>query len=333
MPNPFRILSIDGGGLRGIIPAMVLAQIEQDTNKPIWQLFDLIAGTSTGGLLALVLTVPMDSSVAPAQQRAKYSAQDGVELYSTNAATIFPYPPPPLRHTDLDFLFSARYRASGIESVLQHYAGESRLKEALRPILVTSYDIELSRAWFFSSEDAKAKPEMYDFPIWQVARATSAAPFYFPPLQLETPGPQQYYALVDGGVAANNPAMCAYVEAIHSFKQDPDNILVLSLGTGELKRVVLYDAVKSGGFAQWGLTPINLLFDGNNQTVQYQMKTLLNRDGAQPRYYRLQTELGDGANEMDNAHPESVRQLIDIGSTLAEASKPQLQQLYPQLGA
>lgn len=332
MANLFRILSIDGGGIRGIIPAMVLARIEQETNTPVWKLFDLIAGTSTGGILALALTMPADSNAPPDQLRAKYSASDAVEIFTANAARIFPYPPAPFRHTDLDFILSARYRVSGIETVLKEYASETRLKDALRPIIVTSYDIERAKAWFFSSEEARANPQMYDFPMWQVARATSAAPVYFPPLRLETPGPQQYYPLVDGGVAANNPAMCAFVEAMSSFNQHPNTILVVSLGTGELGRPLLYDSVKAGGLAQWGASLLNVLFDGNNQTVQYQMRTLLNQPGAEQRYYRFQTLLGDGANELDNAHPDNIRQLIDLGGNLADASKDQLKQLYIQLG-
>ena len=333
MADLFRILSIDGGGIRGLIPAMLLARIEQDTRTPIWKLFDLIAGTSTGGILAAAVTIPADPAAPADARKARYAAKDLVDMYVKNAATIFPYPPPPLRHTDLDFVLHARYHAQGVESVLKQYCGDSRLRDALTAVLITSYDIERSRAWFFSSQEAGARPDTYDFPTWQVARSTSAAPLYFPPMKLPTRGPESYFPLVDGGVAANNPAMCAYVEAIRAFQQDPNRILVASLGTGELRQPLLYDSVKAGGIAQWGLTPINLLFDGNQQTVQYQMDALLNRDPHEPRYFRFQTTLGDGANEMDNAHPDNIRQLVDLGGSLADSSKSALQDLYRRLGA
>ncbi|HUY99346.1 MAG TPA: patatin-like phospholipase family protein [Thermomicrobiaceae bacterium] len=332
MAELFRILSIDGGGIRGLIPAMVLSRIEEDTGTPIWKLFDLIAGTSTGGILAAALTIPADP-VAPADARsARYTARDLVDMYTKNAATIFPYPPPPFRHTDLDFVLHSRYHATGVESVLKDYCGTSRLREALTPVLITSYDIERSRAWFFSSQDATTRPDTHDFPTWEVARATSSAPLYFPPMKLATSGPESYFPLVDGGVAANNPAMCAYVEAICAFNQDPGRVLVASLGTGELQQPVMYDAVQAGGIAQWGMTPINLLFDGNQQTVQYQMDALLNRDAHEPRYFRFQTALSGGTNEMDNAHPDNIRQLIDLGGSLADASKDALHDLYHRLG-
>ncbi|HUZ03490.1 MAG TPA: patatin-like phospholipase family protein, partial [Thermomicrobiaceae bacterium] len=97
MAELFCILSIDGGGIRGLIPAMVLSRIEEDTGTPIWKLFDLIAGTSTGGILAAALTIPADPA-APADARsARYTARDLVDMYTRNAATIFPYPPPPFR--------------------------------------------------------------------------------------------------------------------------------------------------------------------------------------------------------------------------------------------
>lgn len=327
MPKLFRILCIDGGGIRGIIPAKMLAQIEQETRTPIWKLFDLIAGTSTGGILALALTIPADGAD---QVQAKYCASDVIKIFTDDAAQIFPYPPAPFCHTDLDFMFHARYHASGIETVLKKYTGETRLKDTLKPIIITSYDIEQAKAWFFSSQEAK-RTEEYNFPMWEVARATSAAPLYFPPLQHVPPDLEQYNLLVDGGVAANNPAMCALVEAMSSFNQPQENILVVSLGTGQIRKPLLYDSIKAGGVLQWGLSLLHLLFDGNSQTVQYQMQVLLNQPGVQQRYYRFQTILEGGVGDMDNAHPENIQRLMQLGDDLVVASKDQLKHLCIQL--
>ena len=327
-PHLFRVLSIDGGGIRGIIPAMALAKIEEDTHKQIWELFDLIIGTSTGGILALALTKPADGD----PNKAKYSATDIVNMYVENAATIFPCPPPPFQRSDLDFILSARYPLSGIETVMQQYCGDTHLKDTLTEIVVVSYEFELGQAFFFRSQDAKVSPQSSDWPIWEVAVATSAAPLYFPPMQIEAPTtPKGYYALVDGGVAANNPAMCGLAEAIRRFNQDSGNILVVSLGTGDLKELVVYDQVQAGGLAQWGLTPLDMIFDGNSETVDFQVNSVLNQPGQEQRYYRFQIPLTQDTSELDNSDPDNLARLQVLGSMLVEKIQGDLSQLYRQL--
>ena len=217
-----RILSIDGGGIRGIIPAMVLAEIERRARQPIAKLFDLIAGTSTGGIIALGLTIPKCPG-APL-----YSAQRFVELYEHQGARIF-------SRSLLRALFAVdnltwkKYSSGGVEQVLEEYFGESRLRDAVTDVLVTSYEIERRFPFFFKSSNARRRAD-YDFRARDVARATSAAPSYFEPMKLPSGTNSDYYTLIDGGVFANNPAACALVEA-RATLEDSD-YLVVSLGTG-----------------------------------------------------------------------------------------------------
>jgi len=207
MARLFKILAIDGGGIRGIIPATVLMEIEKQTGKRVAELFDLIAGTSTGGILAVGLARPGPDG------RARYTAGDMRELYLRKGAAIFPQPGfPKSLWNSAKRPFTEKYAAKGIESVLQKYFGDSRLKDSLSNLLVTSYEIHLRQPWFFRSDRARQDPE-YDFPLWEVARATSAAPTYFPPAQIPRSGANQpNWMLIDGGAYANNPALCAYAE-------------------------------------------------------------------------------------------------------------------------
>src|SRR5579864_6405026 len=200
-----RILAIDAGGIRGIIPAIVLAYIERATGRSIAKLFDLVAGTSTGGILALGLTIPKTAG-APL-----YSAQGFVEMYEHEGRRIFSRS---LwrRIIACDNLTEERYSAAGIEAVLADYFGDSRLADAVTDVLVTSYEIERSFPFFFKSSNARERRD-YDFPARLVARATSAAPTYFEPTKLSAGATDDYYTLIDGGVFANNPAACALVEA------------------------------------------------------------------------------------------------------------------------
>ena len=217
-----KVLSIDGGGIRGVIPALVLEEIERRTARPISTLFDLVAGTSTGGIIALGVTRP-NSRGEP-----EYSAADIVDLYEGKGKRIF-------SNTFLHELSTAwglldeKYPADEVEKVFDEYFGDTRLKDALTNVFVTAFEIELRSPWFFRSSRARTDPE-YDFPMKKVARATSAAPTYFEPLRLEKAGGDGYWALVDGGVYANNPTMCALVEAHSVF--GTEEVLVVSLGTG-----------------------------------------------------------------------------------------------------
>ena len=326
MAELFKVLSIDGGGLRGMIPAMVLAEIEARTGRPVAETFDLIAGTSTGGILALGLALPGDGG------EPRYAAQELIELYEKEGSRIFSHRAGLLRGA-----FEERYPAKGLEEVLREYFGDARLKDALTKVFVTSYEIQLRAPFFFRSERAKAEAD-YDFPMRQVARATAAAPTYFEPAKVEAKGPVDYYALVDGGVFANNPAMCAYVEARSILKErgstplDESDLLVVSLGTGQLTDRFRYEKAIGWGLLEWARPLIDVVFDGVSDTVDFQLKQLLSHEEDEPRhYYRFQTELVEVSDAMDDVRPENVRDLKLLAQTMIDAEDEKLSELYNRL--
>lgn len=293
-----KILSIDGGGIRGMIPAMVLERLEEMTGRPVSRMFDLIGGTSTGGILALGLVTP-DGEGAP-----RYRAGELAELYRREGENIFS------RSfwywlRSLANLADAKYPEDGIERVLERYFGSARLSEALTPVVVTSYEIERRSPWFFKSRKARDPRlrEEYDFPMKKVARATSAAPTYFDPLRIDFEGGSDYYALVDGGVYANNPAMCAYAEARVMFPDD--EILMVSIGTGKLTRRIPLAKARRWGLVGWAVPVLDVVFDGVGDTIDFQLRQLLSDD----RYFRLQAPLAEGNDEMDDSSPENLRAL------------------------
>jgi uncharacterized protein len=324
----FKVLSIDGGGIRGIIPAMVLAEIEERTGKSIAETFDFITGTSTGGILALGLAMPGDGG------RPRYTASELIELYENEGASIFSGRAGSIRN-----LYEERYPSAGVEEVLNRYFGDARLKDALSTVFVTSYEIQLRAPFFFRSERAKVDAD-YDFPMREVARATSAAPTYFEPAKAEAKGPVDYYALVDGGVFANNPAMCAYVEATSILKErasaspDEPTILVVSLGTGQLTDRLRYEEVAGWGLVKWARPLIDVVFDGVSDTVDFQLKQLLPRgeDGLR-RYYRFQSELVEVSDAMDDVTPKNMRDLKLLAQTMIDSEEERLSELYQGLGS
>jgi len=323
MPRIVRILSIDGGGIRGLIPAMVMAEIEKRTGKHTTELFDMVAGTSTGGVLTLGIVKP-DADGNPA-----FSAEDGVKLYEEEGSTIFDLPLFQ-RIRSAGSLSDAKYPSDGVETVLKKYFGDVHLKDALRDVIITSYEIERNIPWFFKSSNAKEKAT-HDFPMWKVARSTSAAPTFFEPFRLDVETLENYYALIDGAVFANNPTMCAYVEAKTRFL-DAEGFLIVSLGTGELMKRAHYDQAKDWGMIGWVRPIINILMHGVNETVDYQMKQLLpDIEGGMRQYYRFQTKLTEDTSEMDDTRPETLRSLKLLAEELIHERSADIDRLCGDL--
>ena len=320
--SPFRILCIDGGGIRGIIPAVILADIERRTGQPISQLFDLIAGTSTGGILALAL-VKRDEEGRP-----QHTAEDVIRLYETQGRRIFSRS---VLHrlVSLDGLANKKYQTGPVEEVFGKFFGDALLSDALTNVMVTSFDIQLRDAFFFRSYKAEADKE-YDYLMRDVARATSAAPTYFEP-ELIKKG-KDSYALIDGGVFANNPAMCALVDALREFKKEKnekkepyglEDIFMVSLGTGsERQRPLEFNTVKNWGVVNWAQPLLTIVFNGISDTVNYQTDLFLNPAGGTQQFYRLQVEnLKRSLYQLDNVRAQNIRALRERAEAFLKTPK------------
>lgn len=295
MPERVRVLSIDGGGIRGVIPAAVLAEIELRTGRLVPELFDLVAGTSTGGIIALGLTMPGPTG-AP-----RWRASDLLGLYRREGGQIFSRSVWQRIRT-AEGVLDEKYPADGLEAALLRYFGEARLRDSLTRVLVPAYELERRKPFFFRSSRAAADPT-YDFFTREVARATSAAPTYFEPPELVNDADGQRYALVDGGVFANNPSMCAYAEILAEDREA--DVLVVSLGTGQLNRPIHYADAKDWGLLGWARPILDVVFDGVSDTTDYELEQLLGPE----RHVRLQIELVGASDDLDDATPENVANL------------------------
>src|SRR5215211_5248947 len=318
------VLSIDGGGIRGIIPAIVLAEIERRTGKRIAEMFDLVAGTSTGGILALGLTKPGQDG------KPEYSAKKLIELYETEGGKIFSIPVWHRVHSGWG-LAEEKYPSEGIEEVAKEYFGDVRLAQAYKEVLVAAYEIEKRGPWFFKRRKALDLDEGFNPFMREIARATSAAPTYFEPLQLKV-GSLGNRAFIDGGVHSNNPAMCPYVEAIKIHPEEKD-FLVVSLGTGEPTRNMPYEEVKGWGLALWAQPILNVVFDGVADTVDYQLRELLVSESDNRRYYRFQTVLDIGKDDMDDASRTNIAALKTKAQEIISKNDAVLDALCAQLVA
>jgi predicted acylesterase/phospholipase RssA len=305
---PVTILSIDGGGIRGIIPAMVLAEVEHRTGKHISELFDLMAGSSTGGLLALAMSVP-DEDGNP-----RYTAAQLPDLYQTYSKMIF-------SRTRWDAILSMdnwrfrRYPETGMREALTEIFGEADLRHALTDVLITSYDIERRQPWFFRSSRAR-KGDRCNFLMRDVVRATTAAPTFFEPARLPNHEDNDApFSLIDGSMTSINPTLCAYVETRETHP-DADTFVVVSLGTGNLTQPLPHDEVKGWGLLNWARPLSDIMFDASSRTIDYQMKRLLPITDADERYFRLQKRLEGVDHSMDDISEESLAKVRAWGAEL-----------------
>ena len=323
-----RILSIDGGGIRGIIPGTVLialeAKLQALSGNPAMRIadaFDLIAGTSTGGILTCLYLCPNKATGRP-----QFSAQEAVDLYLKNGSTIFNVSSFK-RFQSFDGLTDEMYSADALESTLRKYFGDLKLSDLLKPCMITSYDITRRQAQFFNSADVAKKGIGWDFYLRDVARATSAAPTYFEPANISAMD-KTLYPLVDGGVFANNPAMCASIEA---FNLKPglqvNDLQVLSIGTGDVDKSYHYEDAKNWGKIGWVLPIIDIMMSGVSETVDFQLRQLFSSAGCADHYLRLQLDLKDFTDvdsAMDNASQRNMQALERAGTSLAHDSDAKL---------
>jgi patatin-like phospholipase/acyl hydrolase len=311
------VLSIDGGGIRGIIPATVLAEIERRTGRATADLFDLIAGTSTGGLIALALAAPGDDG------RPRWRAADVVALYEAEGPRIFSRS---LRRRLFSGfgLLDERYSDGGLEAALDRYLGEARLSQALTPVLVSAYSLEKRGPFFFKTSRARENPRR-DYPMREAGRATAAAPTYFEPEQVVDEDGEPI-GLVDGGVCLNNPAMSAYAEA---RREGADDVLVASIGTGEQTRPIAFEKARTWGGLEWARPLLDVMFDGMSDVVDYQLDHLLGSD----RYYRFQTRLDRAQDDLDDVSARNLALLHEEAAELVEEAGPRIDELCAALTA
>lgn len=321
------VLSIDGGGIRGIIPGQILTHIElllkEIHDDPTYRLadhFDLIAGTSTGGILACAYLIGD-------QGRPKFSASEVVDIYFERGDDIFAIP---LFHRmrSAGGVLDEKYPEAGLEETLDDYFGNTKLSELLKPTLITAYDIKRRKAHFFTQHDAIKDPN-HDFFVKDIARATSAAPTYFEVSKIKS-ATNKYYPLVDGGIFANNPSLCAYAELRNKFSTKDNmvtasDILLLSIGTGHAMASYSYDEAKDWGLAKWTKPALDMMMTGVSDTVDYQLKQIFESVGAGKQYLRINGEIPFNVDpSMDCVEPSNLLGLKALGDSLFDSHKQQI---------
>lgn len=358
-----RILSIDGGGIRGVIPARILAELERRLAKkgnrePLYKHFDLIAGTSTGGIIALGLTIPNKAGSAPVA-----TAADLEKLYVEKGLDIFPRGIWQSLRDQASKVIWPTYSPKPLERILAGLLGERRLSQSLGRVMVTAYDLSNRRAVFLNGAKGQMPADEMDYLAREAARATSAAPTYLPPAEIH-PIPasgsnakdNKSQAMIDGGVFANDPALAAYTEAIKlqckGIWADQEDIEIISIGTGLSTRSYSLKQSESWGKFGW-INPgndvpiVSVLMHGQQSTISYQMNAILNRtadvslpDGVHTKpgdgpgkqvYFRFNAKLSDDIDELDDARPATIKALQSIADQIIKDQSAELDVIVSRL--
>lgn len=236
--KPFQILCLSGGGYCGLYIAYLLAELEENTKTPIAKHFDLLCGTSIGGIIALGLTLEI-----PARSILESFEQYGEEIFSSRRA-----PRKNLSHLR-EFtrsLFSSKYSAKGLRRVTENIVGkETILGAAKHRLIIPTVNLTKGGPQIFKTPHHPNFKRDWEIPMVDVAMATSAAPTFFPVAEIN----DQLFA--DGGLFANAPDFLGLHEAEHFLAQDRADIWMLSIGTTTANFSFSHEGKRGMGTFQW----------------------------------------------------------------------------------
>ncbi len=306
------ILSIDGGGIKGLIPAILLTEIERGVGRPLHEVFDLVVGTSTGAALAGAIAMPIGMDMKKAQ-----------DLYRLEGPRIF-------RKARSRFtqLFKPKYRGSNLYDVLKKYFGDVRLASAQTMMMTTAYDV--SGRW-----DEAEEPGPVLFKSWRESvaevkavdaiQASAAAPSYFPPHRVDVPWkPGTRACLYDGGLFAGNPALCAYGEGLRLFPGE--DLFICSLGTGEHEAST--PCRHADGLINVATKVTGWMLDGSADSVDYIVDKIIPSE----IYVRFNHTL-TRAVKMDDASEKTLTLLDKIARTFITENPERIQGVIDRLKA
>ncbi|KAL4279556.1 hypothetical protein GQ457_03G039360 [Hibiscus cannabinus] len=340
--NLITLLSIDGGGIRGLIPGVILSFLESQLQKldgeqaRLVDYFDVISGTSTGGLITAMITTPNPKE----ENRPLFAAKDIKDFYFQHCPKIFP------QDSRSHFVSAAnmvkslmgpKYDGKYLHDILREKLGETRLHQTLTNVVIPTFDIKKLQPRIFSSYEVRIDPST-DALLSDICTGTSAAPTYLPAHYFQTQdssGKTKEFHLIDGGVAANNPTLVAINEVTKEIiRGNPDffpikptdyaRFLVVSLGTGSPKCEEKYNASLA---AKWGVlgwltsehsTPlVDIFMDASSDMVDFHLATVFQALQSEKSYIRIQDDtLSEPMSSVDISTKENMENLVKAGEEL-----------------
>ena len=319
-----RILSIDGGGIRGIIPALVLKNLESRLKKGrhLTDCFDIMTGTSTGGIIVLLLNTPDERG------KPKYQADHILKLYLELGNKVFKNSIWQNVKSGAGW-WGAKYSEKSLEQLLSKYFGNTQLKDTLSNVSIPAYEIEKDQTFFFHTHKAR-KTEEGNYLLKDIARATSAAPGYFKPAQINNILKTANHVFIDGGISVNNPTLSAavYTSEIYGIKTP---FFIVSLGTGTnygaKSKYIARGKVANSGFLGWAKKIIPTMMYAVNAVTDYEMRYTFNYNNPHTDYFRFQPIIESEHGDLDNISEENLNALKRYAERIIKDNDQTLQEI------
>lgn len=287
-PDSYQILALDGGGAKALFTAHVLARLEEDLDVKIADSFDLIAGTSAGGIIALAL----GAGLRPAEIR---------DHFDSLVHDVFP----PARRRSPHRIVRPAYSAKALAEALTGVLGDRLLGHSTKRLIIPSWDVAVGSVHVFKTPHHKRLRRDWKIPMLDVAMATTAAPTYFPAAKVDG------HRLIDGGVWANNPSVIAITEATSMLGVRLGEIRLLNIGTMDPVGIGAHpEALDQGGLAQWATSVANLLISANSRGGQGTAEHLVGKGN----YHRFDARVPGGLYALDKVKPEDIAGLASAVS-------------------
>ena len=300
----FKILALDGGGIRGVVTATILQFVQSQLGKPLNQYFDLIAGTSTGSILAAGIALGKEP-----QSLINIYQQRGREIFNASW----------LRKNVTSFICGSKYPNEGLIKVLREELSEITLRQvgeiSNAELLILAYDTLYRNTTFFTSCCPEENRWFNNMKLWEVCLSSASAPTFFPPYEFKWTDPNDSrhgewkFPHIDGGVSANSPALAALAHVTDVKKIDISDIAILSIGTGATTKPLEYKEISKWGTAWWGLHVPDVFMGGQIQIATDlcgEIIQAVNPGG----YLRLQFSLNERFGQ--RISPLSPRQLLPL---------------------
>lgn len=320
------LLSVDGGGIRGIIPGRVLEYMETQMGVPAQSQFYMSAGSSAGGLVVAATSLVKGKPIMTAGQAKNLFIDEGADIFRKGfLARKF--------NIDIPNVFTTRYDGKHLDHVLRETFGDLRLSDLDNDLMVSAYDIvrrkeKLFKSWeaqgnFTNPYDRHEDPRAKDYTLFDVTRATSSAQSYFNVHTAHNMLGEPTH-LIDGGNFANNPALLVYSDAVRRFGP-AHQYVVFSLGTGETERPLDHKGLKNAGILKWAGPTVDINL-GSMRSHDYIMRTLIG-----PDYMRIQTDLRPHgpdrpapSDDFDDASKENIERLQETAEALIKSERHRL---------
>lgn len=302
----FKILALDGGGIRGVVTACILQEVEKQVGKPLNQYFDLITGTSTGSILAAGLAIGM-------------KPEELIEVYQKRGGEIFNSS---WIRKKISWVWGAKYSNEGLIKVVREELSKKLGKEITlcqvsektsTELLIFAYDTLHRNTTFFTSKCPESHRWFNDMKLWEICVASASAPTFFPPYEFKWTDPNDSekkewnFPHVDGGVSANCPAIAALGHVMQVKNKRLEDISILSIGTGRTTHPIKYEEMKNWGKALWGGKIPDVFMGGQIQLATDTCQQIIKSVNSQG-YLRLQFDINQVFGEIKK--PLSPRPIL-----------------------